>query len=110
MMRSIETTLYLIHPRGIELAGHIPNEIVRFDDPRPAREQINDRYNFGGGWSPMKGWAFDPKTFEIVYQGDEAYDAVLLMELSSGERLFVYRYAWVCIVQPNGTFEVSRMD
>jgi hypothetical protein len=93
-----------------DLLGFIPDFILEMD-PRPAREQINDRYAHGGGWHPFgKGeWVYDPASGSIKYPGDPAYLPVAKGQLRD-ETILVYKHAWVCIVQKDGSFEVSRMD
>jgi hypothetical protein len=90
------------------ILGYIP-QIIFAGDPRPVHEQINDRYAHGGGFKPMKGWSFDPKTHYLRYPGDPAYRPLARAEIND-EMVYVYPHAWVCVVASDGTFEVSRMD
>lgn len=82
------------------------------DDPRPAREQFNDRYI--AGWNKFEGFTMvDPKKRVIQYRGADGNDpplAPLSDILFRKERLLIYDYGWVMIVQPNGSWEVARMD
>jgi len=89
------------------LLGFIPSFLVE-DDQRSAREQIEDRYAHGGGWLPAANWTLG-EDLSITYDGDERYDPVAFTRLR-GETIAVYPHAWVAIIQPNGTFEVSRCD
>ena len=96
------------HP---ERMGAIPH-FLHPDDPRPAREQFAANYSFGG-WSPMRGWKLT--NVETVggaracYPGDPP-----MRELSRGslndETIIMFQSAWVAVVQPDGSFEISRMD
>lgn len=95
------------HPRAEELMGLIPHFLDEYD-PRPAAEQFNERYAHGGGWSPMKGWTM-PTTLHIEYSGDEPLHALAEIEFRN-EAILVFPHAWVCIMQPDGSFEVARMD
>lgn len=98
----------LKHPRAHdEMLGAIP-QFLSADDPRPAAEQFNERYSHGGGWAPMSGWTM-LEDGSIKYPGDPAYP-VLASAQFGREVVLVYQYAWVAIVQPDGTFEISRMD
>lgn len=76
-------------------------------DERPLREQFHERYSFGGGWQPIKG--FTMKDSYITYPGDPSLKP-LASALFRDQTIYVYPYAWVAIVEKDGTFEVSRMD
>lgn len=91
----------------VEALGFIPTFLSE-DDPRPARDQFNENYAHGGGWSPMRGWKFHPQTQMILYHG-EVYRPISRAHLRD-ETIIVYQDAWVCILQKDGSFEVSRMD
>lgn len=97
---------YQIHPRAHpDHLGFIPS-FLREDDPRPARDQFAEQYI--GGWSPFKGF----KKLEdgsLLYKGDPPLEPLYEAHLRN-EHITVYRHAWVTITQPDGTFEVSRMD
>lgn len=93
--------------------GYIP-DMLWPSDPRPASEQINERYSYGGGWMPMKGWKMLPDG-NLQYGDPSKEDAdpptILLAEGKlRDETIRFYTSAWVAIVQPDGSFEVSRMD
>ena len=100
-----------------EVTGLLP-EIIWQDDPRPAREQFNDRYAHGGGWNPMKGWLFKPGPdgeATLVFQSnDEEDDAEEYREMSrttiNSEILILFDCEFLAIVQPDGSFEVDRVD
>lgn len=96
----------VISPRAREALGFIPQFVLE-DDPRPAREQFEERYAHGGGWHPMPGWSFADGT--IRYPGDPAYKPIAWARLRD-ETIYVYDHAWVCIAHKDGTFEVARMD
>lgn len=98
----------ILHPRGADILGLIPAFIFE-SDPRSAAEQFNERYAHGGGWRPMSGWGLEPGSFALKYPGDPALHPVAGAWLRE-ERIFVYPYAWVAIVQADGSFEVARMD
>lgn len=94
--------------RGAEdYLGYIPGFLSE-SDTRPAREQFNDGYAHGGGWMPFNGFRMHPNG-NIQYPGDP--ETKLLAEAKlRDETIRVYEHAWVAIVQPDGSFEVSRMD
>lgn len=99
----------LEHPDMTHAAlGYLPDF---FDeaDPRPAREQIHERYRHGGGWRPFKGFTMADDGSDISFPGDPPM--VLLAEAKlRDETLRFYDCAWLAIVQPDGSFEVSRVD
>ena len=91
----------------MEMLGYIPSFLSE-SDPRSAKEQLDGNYNHGGGWRSMPGFIMLPNG-DLSYPGDPPY--ALLAETSlRGEVIRVYHYSWVAIVQPDGTFDVSRMD
>jgi len=93
---------------AIARCGLIP-DMLRTADPRPAREQFDAAYAHGGGWLPFRGFKFNAKNQSITYPGDPS-----LLPLARGklrdETILIYPHAWVGILQPNGDFEVARMD
>lgn len=96
------------HP---ERMGAIP-AFLWPDDPRPAREQFAERYHFGG-WHPMKGWSL--ANVETVGGAVARFpEDPPMRELSRGqlrdETVILFECSWVAVVQPDGTFEISRMD
>ena len=99
-------TWQLLTPGALDLLGYIPMFLFE-DDPRPAAEQFNERYAHGGGWQPMDKWKLSGD--QIKYPGDPPYHPVARGQLR-GETIWVYPHSWVCIVQPDGSFQVARMD
>lgn len=105
----------LLHPRATaEHLGLIP-QMLNLADPRPAREQFNSNYAYGGGWAAMTGWVYDPadQTIKLPFTralgGDPALRPIASTTLRD-EQILLYPYAWVAIVQPDGRAEVARMD
>lgn len=94
-----------------DVLGLIP-EFLSACDPRPAREQLHERYAHGGGWRPFQGFALhgiEPAEMELEYPGDPRYQAMAWTQLRS-ETIILFRFAWVAIMQANGAWEVARMD
>ena len=86
--------------------GLIPS-FLDDQDPRPAKDQINEKYV--GGWNSFKGFTFDPVVGTITYPGDPPYkprSSILFRD----EVLVIYDSAWVLILQPDKTWEVARLD
>lgn len=93
-----------------DMLGLIP-EFLSEDDPRPAREQFNEAYAHGGGWRPFEGFvmAGPDDLYWLLYPGDPPTRSLACCRLRD-ELIIVYQHAWVAIVQPDGTYEIARMD
>lgn len=99
----------LVHENATEdMLGFIPQFLSPADD-RPAAVQFHNAYQHGGGWSPFEGFTMDPNTFAVKYPGDPAIPALAIASLRD-ERIVVYPHAWVAIIQPDGSWELARMD
>lgn len=96
------------HPRAtIETLGYIPY-FLNENNPKPAREQLDDNYRHGGGWTPFPGFVMLPNG-NMKYPGDP--ETILLAETKlRDETIRFYQHSWVSIVQPDGSYEVCRMD
>lgn len=79
------------------------------EDPRPAREQIDERYKHGGGWDPFKGFKFNHRTQQLEYPGDPPMRAMAAMRLRD-ELIILFEGEWTVILQRDGSFEVCRTD
>lgn len=77
------------------------------EDPRPAKEQINDAYI--SGWQPMEGFHMDVATKALTYPGDPEMPP-LAESMLRDERIYVYECAWVVIMQPDNSWEAARID
>lgn len=97
----------------VEGVGFIPT-FLHESDPRPAAQQINERYAFGGGWRPFEGFAMLPNgnmQYKEVEGEEQDPPTILLAEGKfRNETIRFYQHSWVAIVQEDGSFEVSRMD
>ena len=92
---------------GVTIAhlGLIPSFLDE-DDPRPAREQFDERY--AGGWKPRP--KFKLNGFVLTYPGDEVMEAFAMIKFN-GEQILFFPHAWIAIVKENdGSYEVARMD
>ena len=98
----------LVAPCDItDLIGLSPSFLDE-DDPRPACEQFDANYQHGG-WVPMDGFKLNHKTFTLTYPGDPPYQPLAMIALRQ-ERIFIYEYAFVMVLQPEGLFSVARLD
>jgi hypothetical protein len=105
-MRNPEWTMK--HPRAnLDMLGWIPGFLDE-DDPRPAREQIDANYQHGGGWQPMPKFYYDARG-NLKYPGDPPLTLIAETKLRD-EVVKFYDCSWVAIVQPDGAFEISRVD
>ena len=86
--------------------GLIPS-FLDTSDPRPARQQFNAEYI--GGWNPFQGFLFDPDKGIIHYKDDPPLK-VLSAIMFRDEIIALFPYAWVLIIQRDGTWEIARMD
>ena len=98
---------HLIRTGLIDL-GAIP-EWLDADDPRPAAKQIHEHYAHGGGWRPFKGAVTLGKFYELCYPGDPPLHPRAGTKLRD-ELILFYDHAWLAIIQPDRSFEVSRVD
>lgn len=96
------------HPQAnIDMLGYIP-QFVSLHDPRGAVEQFDDNYRSGGGWTSFKG--FDMlDNGNMQYPGDPQTRLLYEARLRD-ETIRVYESAWVAVIQPDGSFDVARMD
>ena len=91
-----------------EHLGFLPSFLDE-DDPRPAREQIDANYQHGGGWNPFDGFSFHRERLSLTYPGDPPVKPLAMTKLRD-EVIIFYDYSWLLILQPDGTWEVSRVD
>ncbi len=89
-----------------DMWGLIPS-FMHWDELRSVREQFNERYI--GGWRPFKGFKLDPSTMTLTYPGDPPYRPIDMIAFRD-ERLYLYPYSWVLVMQHDGSWEVCRMD
>lgn len=78
------------------------------EDTRSAAKQLNDGYNHGGGWRPFNGFKMLDNG-NLKYPGDPQTQLLWEAKLRD-ETIRVYEHAWFAVVQPDGSFEVCRMD
>jgi hypothetical protein len=92
---------------GPGFLGFLP-EMFSAHDPRPAKEQLEENYNYGGGWYPFRGFTLlDDGT--LTHPGDPSMKPLFIAQFRD-ETIYLYEASWVAIVQSDRSFEVSRMD
>jgi hypothetical protein len=102
-------TWVLRHPKAtFQMLGYIPSFFSE-SDPRPAREQIDSAYKYGGGWHPFTGFKMLPDG-SLKYPKDPPLPLLAESILHNEEIIRFYSHSWVAIVQLDGTFETARID
>ena len=97
----------LTHPEATrEHLGLIP-DFLRAADPRPAREQFDERYRHGGGWRPIPNWTV---LDGAIQYSDDPPHLLLAVGRLRDETIRIYDGAWVSITGPDGAVEIARMD
>lgn len=86
--------------------GFIPNFLSN-SNPAPVREQFAQ--NYISGWSPFVGFKLDPKSMRLTYPGDPAMLPRSMMRFRT-ERIYIYPFSWVLVMQDDDTWEICRMD
>ena len=93
----------------LSLVGYLPSFLDE-RDPDPAAKQIDKNYQHGGGWHPQKGWELlDAEWMVMKYPGDPAVQPIAVAKLRD-ERLYFYPHQYLCIIQPDRSFEMARVD
>jgi hypothetical protein len=89
--------------------GFIPG-MLDINDPRPAREQFNDRNPGGwhGGHGPP-GLRFDADSETLHYPGDPVQHPIGAL-MFRHELLLLFPGSFVVILQRDGSWEIQRMD
>jgi len=103
-----------MHP-GVtfEMLGFIPS-FLSIEDERPARDQIAASYI--SGWpvfhnsSHKDGFKLtEDGSMSIKYPGDPPTLCLYMTKLRN-EYIYFYQHAWLRISQPDGSWEIARLD
>lgn len=97
--------------------GFLP-EFFDESDPRPAKEQLHENFQHGGGFSPLAGFSLVgddvPGEALLTYDKGSEDEEPPLREIGRAklrdETLIFFDCSWLAIVQPDGSFEVTRVD
>ena len=105
--------MLIITPPGVDaaMAAETIGMIMLWldeEDPRTAREQLDANYQHGGGWRPFDGFTLQ-KDGSIKYPGDAALKPRAGI-IFRKELILFFPFAWVMILQKDGSFEICRMD
>jgi hypothetical protein len=100
------TMIWLALAPDVDL-GFLP-DLISQDDPRPVKEQLEDKYRHGGGWRPTPG--FTVQDGYVLKFPDDPPMKPLAMTSLRGEVIVFYDYSFLGVFQPDGSFEVARVD
>lgn len=90
----------------VEALGKLP-WYLDSADARPAEQQFNERYSFGG-WCEQPGFTLiDGEA--LKYPGDSIMQPIGRCDFN-GDVVLVYERAFVCVKRPDQTFTVARLD
>lgn len=119
--------LQLCDPEGrprftnMAVVGILP-DLLNVYDPRPVKDQLNETYDHGGGWRPIKGF-----TLKAVAPGLPVESRDVLAKLTAhfpndppfrevsrtimgDELLVLFECDFMAIIQRDGSFEMARVD
>jgi len=103
-----------MHP-GVtfEMLGFIPS-FLSIEDERPASQQIAASYI--SGWPVFHNSSYkdgfklmEDGSMSIKYPGDPATLCLYMTKLRD-EYIYFYQHAWLRISQPDGSWEIARLD
>lgn len=107
MTEPVVIALSLSVVRNPHLIGYIPT-FLDLDDPRPAAEQFQERYVYGG-WKAQEGFTKSERPFVLKFPGDPPLTPIAAMPFRD-EMVMIYGYGYVAIWQKDGSFEACRLD
>lgn len=98
---------YQRHPAfRAEMLGFIPSFLDE-RDPRDAKTQLDAGYGYGRRWGSAR-MELGPND-ELLYPGDLPEPPLAECRLRD-ERIILYRFSFVAVIEPDGSFAVQRMD
>ena len=97
----------LLHPRATQKSLGLIPFFFSEENPLSASQQVDENYSYGG-WNPVKGFKMHEGS-ALKFPGDPLMRPIARAKFRD-ETIYIYQYAWVAIVQPDGQFEVSRID
>jgi hypothetical protein len=92
-----------------EHLGFLP-DILTDHDSRPVKQQLEDRYAHGGGWRPINGMRLDRKTMIMRFPGDPPFKPAALTQIGEEVVIFYPQCSLLAVIQPDGKYEVCRVD
>ena len=94
------------HPSWL---GFLP-DILLAEDKRPVKAQLEDRYAHGGGFRLIKGMRLDRRDMTMRYPGDPIYRPAAWAQIGAEKVYFYPLCSLLLILQPDRTWEVTRVD
>lgn len=99
----------ILHPRAtLAHLGYIPSWLNE-DAEGTAMEQLDRGYAWGGWQSFGKGVVKLNPDNSFIYPGDPPQHPFAEIEFRD-ERIYMYQGSWVLVKQPDGSFDMARMD
>lgn len=116
-MTSRDGLIWIGHGDIVERLGYVPGFFDN-NDPRSAKEQLNERYAHGGGWLPVKGFTFvkgaSMNECRLVGSDNMLFRpyaaAILHPDGDVPETIIAFDHAMFVIEQVDGTWEAARLD
>ena len=88
--------------------GFLPG-FLRPRDGRTVKEQLEARYAHGGGWRPIQGFTMR-RDRTLDFPDDEPFEPSA-MTVIGDETVIFYAYCeLISVIQPDGSFEVARVN
>lgn len=88
--------------------GFIP-DFLSPDCEDSAAKQIGRNYKHGGGWRPLEGYSLDLEP-GIVTHSSGLQMRPIAAAVMRAEVIAIYPRGYVAIIQPNGVFEIAKVD
>ena len=91
--------------------GFVPGWVAQYaitDTDITLQDWFNEVYSHGGGWMPFSGFTLNDDN-SLSYSGDPDQHPRYTMQVGE-QTVCMYDGAWVCIINPDRSFEISRMD
>ena len=109
-MNKIKVTHFIEPAQAAYWMHNVPWWLIYAREGEKAAKIFDRNYMFGG-WKPIvnERTTLDKETGVYKYPGDPAQRPLFKIEFN-GEVIFGYRSEMWAIVQPDGSFEIARMD
>jgi hypothetical protein len=85
-------------------------DILIPDDTRTVKAQLDDRYAHGGGYEPFPGFKLERMTMRLKYPGDPPLRPSAMTQIGDEKVFYYQKGSWLLILQPDDTYEVTRVD
>ena len=89
--------------------GFLP-DLISDEDPRSVKDQVEENYAHGGGWRPIAGMKMNLKTMVMRFPGDPPFVPAAFTKIHNETVVFYPLYSLLAVIQPDGSYEVTRVD